>query len=225
MTQNRHNAVIHLGHQNGVVSLWTPNLPHPAVQLLAHLGPVVGLSVDPSTGGRYMASSGADGTVKVWDCRNWKGAVREWTTRGGGAELEWSAKGALAVATGGSVNVRPIHPLHTRYRACSRVCRRYTRNRRYRRFFLPKWPRHCTSRIRYLTDRSLQYGSAHSRTSLRSGTMRVSPHFSYPGLENPTLTAPKLILLKTRSGGRNARSRVSWTRSALGIRAAHNEVC
>ncbi|KAF8559395.1 BING4CT-domain-containing protein [Imleria badia] len=105
MTQNRHNAVIHLGHQNGVVSLWTPNLPHPAVQLLAHLGPVVGLSVDPSTGGRYMASSGADGTVKIWDCRNWKGAVREWTTRGGGAELEWSAKGALAVATGGSVNV------------------------------------------------------------------------------------------------------------------------
>ncbi|KAF8836563.1 BING4CT-domain-containing protein [Paxillus ammoniavirescens] len=105
MAQNRHNAVIHLGHQNGVVSLWTPNLPHPAVQLLAHLGPVVGLSVDPSTGGRYMASSGADGTVKVWDCRNWKGAVREWTTRGGSAELEWSAKGALAVAAGGSVNV------------------------------------------------------------------------------------------------------------------------
>lgn len=105
MTQNRHNAVIHLGHQNGVVTLWTPNLPHPAVQLLAHLGPVVGLSVDPSTGGRYMASSGADGTVKVWDCRNWKGCVREWTTRGGGAELEWSAKGALAVATGGSVNM------------------------------------------------------------------------------------------------------------------------
>ncbi|KAH7890320.1 BING4CT-domain-containing protein [Phlebopus sp. FC_14] len=97
MTQNRHNAVIHLGHQNGVVSLWTPNLPHPAVQLLAHLGPVVGLSVDPSTGGRYIATSGADGTVKVWDCRKLEG--------GGGAEVEWSAKGALAVATGGSVNV------------------------------------------------------------------------------------------------------------------------
>ncbi|KAL4063788.1 WD40-repeat-containing domain protein [Scleroderma yunnanense] len=105
MTQNRHNAVIHLGHQNGVVSLWTPNLPHPAVQLLAHLGPVVSLSIDPSTGGRYMASSGADGTVKIWDCRNWKGAIREWMTRGGSAELEWSAKSALAVATGGSVNV------------------------------------------------------------------------------------------------------------------------
>ncbi|KAG6371451.1 WD40-repeat-containing domain protein [Boletus reticuloceps] len=117
MTQNRHNAIIHLGHQNGVVSLWTPNLPRPAVQLLTHLGPVLSLSVDPSTGGRYMASSGADGTVKVWDCRNWKGAVREWATRGGGAELEWSAKGALAVATGGSVNVYTKPSIQTPFAA------------------------------------------------------------------------------------------------------------
>ena len=106
MTQNIHNAVIHLGHQNGTVTLWTPNLPHPAVRLLAHLGPVVSVSVDPSTGGRYMATAGQDGVVKVWDCRNWKGTVRQWTARGGNAELEWSQRGALAVATGGSVNVR-----------------------------------------------------------------------------------------------------------------------
>ncbi|KAG2368986.1 BING4CT-domain-containing protein [Suillus spraguei] len=105
LAQNKHNAVLHLGHSNGVVTLWTPNIPHPAVQILAHLGPVVGLSVDPSSGGRYMATSGQDGVVKVWDCRNWKGTVREWTTRGGSAELEWSARGALGVAVGGSVNV------------------------------------------------------------------------------------------------------------------------
>lgn len=105
MTQNRHNAVIHLGHQNGTVTLWTPNLPYPAVRLLAHLGPVVSVSVDPSSGGRYMSTAGQDGIVKVWDCRNWKGAIREWTARGGGGETEWSAKGALAVSSGGSVNV------------------------------------------------------------------------------------------------------------------------
>lgn len=105
MAQNRHNAVIHLGHQNGTITLWTPNLPHPAVQLLAHLGPVVSVSVDPSAGGRYMSTAGQDGTIKIWDCRNWKGAVREWSARGGGGEVEWSAKGSLAVASGGSVNV------------------------------------------------------------------------------------------------------------------------
>ena len=105
MTQNAHNAVIHLGHANGTVTLWTPNLPHPAVRLLAHLGPVASVSVDPSTGGRYMATAGQDGLVKVWDCRNWKGAIRTWNARGGGGEVEWSQRGALAVASGGSVNV------------------------------------------------------------------------------------------------------------------------
>ncbi|KAG0696524.1 NUC141 domain-containing protein [Suillus ampliporus] len=117
LAQNKHNAVLHLGHSNGVVSLWTPNLPHPAVQILAHLGPVVGLSVDPSSGGRYMATSGHDGVVKVWDCRNWKGTVREWTTRGGGAELEWSARGALGVAVGGSVNVYTKPSIQTTHAA------------------------------------------------------------------------------------------------------------
>ncbi|TFL07733.1 WD40-repeat-containing domain protein [Pterulicium gracile] len=113
MTQNPHNAVIHLGHQNGTVTLWTPNLPHPAVRLLAHMGPVASVSVDPShEGGRYMATSGGDGTVKVWDCRNWKGAVREWSTRGGSAEVTWSAKGVLAVGSGGSVNTYTSPTIH-----------------------------------------------------------------------------------------------------------------
>ncbi|KAF8351196.1 BING4CT-domain-containing protein [Amanita rubescens] len=114
MTQNFHNAVIYLGHQNGCVTLWTPNLPHPAVQLLAHLGPVVSVSVDPSQGGRYMATAGRDGTVKVWDCRNWKGAVRDWTVRGtGNVELDWSARGYLAVANSGNVNVYTPPTIHT----------------------------------------------------------------------------------------------------------------
>ncbi|KAI0327740.1 BING4CT-domain-containing protein [Cubamyces sp. BRFM 1775] len=117
MCQNPHNAVIHLGHQNGTVTLWTPNLPHPAVRLLAHLGPVGSVSVDSSTGGRYMATAGQDGTVKVWDCRNWKGAVRTWNARGGSAELEWSQKGALAVATGGSVNVYTKPSIQTPFTA------------------------------------------------------------------------------------------------------------
>ena len=142
MAQNLHNAVIHLGHQNGCVTLWTPNLSQPAVQLLAHLGPVVSVSVDPSEGGRYMATAGQDGTVKVWDCRNWKAALREWTPRGGSATLEWSARGFLAVASGGTVNVRISfiilysHELHTAPRC--------TTLPQYMNPLLPKYPHHCT---------------------------------------------------------------------------------
>jgi U3 small nucleolar RNA-associated protein 7 len=108
MTQNQHNAVIHLGHQNGTVTLWTPNLPHPAVRLLAHLGPISSVSVDQSTGGRYMTTAGVDGIVKLWDCRSWKDALRSWNSRGGHATLAWSQRGCLAVASGGAVNVGTI---------------------------------------------------------------------------------------------------------------------
>lgn len=71
------------------------------------MGPVSSISVDPSSGGRYMATGGTDGRVKVWDCRNWKGCVREWSPKSlsGNVEVEWSQKGFLAVASGGSVNV------------------------------------------------------------------------------------------------------------------------
>ncbi|KAG9127126.1 Small subunit (SSU) processome component [Ceratobasidium sp. 392] len=80
MTQNIHNAVIYLGHQNalndyapGTVALHTPSNPTPLVRLQAHLGPITSLSVDPNSGGRYLATAGQDSRVKIWDCRNWKG--------------------------------------------------------------------------------------------------------------------------------------------------------
>ncbi|KAJ2932985.1 hypothetical protein H1R20_g4134, partial [Candolleomyces eurysporus] len=61
--------------------------------------------------GRYLVTAGHDGKVKVWDCRNWKGVVREWSVHGAGdVELEWSQKGYLGVLSGGSVNV--YHPPH-----------------------------------------------------------------------------------------------------------------
>ena len=111
MCQNKHNAIIYLGHSNGTVSLWSPNMSESVVRVLAHRGGVKSVVVDESVagggmnGGRYMATAGLDGMVKVWDCRNWKGCVREWSARGGAAELDWSAKGVLAVASGGTVNV------------------------------------------------------------------------------------------------------------------------
>ncbi|KAJ9099239.1 hypothetical protein QFC21_004119 [Naganishia friedmannii] len=118
MAQNRHNAIIHLGHQNGTVTLWSPNLSTPHVKLLAHTGPVQSISIDPSASscGRYMATSGADGRVKVWDNRNWGKTVREFGVRSAGRhEVDWSGRGLLAVSGKGGVSVyRDLHAPSTK---------------------------------------------------------------------------------------------------------------
>ena len=70
LTQNPYNAVLHIGHQNGTVTLWSPNSSDPLVKLLAHHGPVRSLAIDRE--GRYMVSTGADRRMAVWDIRNLK---------------------------------------------------------------------------------------------------------------------------------------------------------
>lgn len=46
LCQNPWNAILHAGHQNGSVTLWSPNSSEPLVKLLAHKGPVRALAVD-----------------------------------------------------------------------------------------------------------------------------------------------------------------------------------
>jgi len=70
MRQNPYNAVMCLGHGDGQLTMWTPNLTSPVVKMLCHYGPVRAVAVDGS--GRYMATSGADKTVKVWDIRMYR---------------------------------------------------------------------------------------------------------------------------------------------------------
>lgn len=106
MTQNPLTAVLHLGHTNGTVTLWTPNLSTPAVKLLAHRGPVTGISIDARNGGREMATCGMDGTIKVWDTRMLgKGPRREWQARRPASDLQYSQRGLLGVAWGPHVSV------------------------------------------------------------------------------------------------------------------------
>lgn len=106
MAQNPQTAVIHLGHGNGTVTLWTPNMSTPALTLLAHHGPVSSVSISPRDGGREMATAGLEGGVKVWDCRMLgKGAVREWVSRKPVRELKYSQRGLLATSWGSHVSV------------------------------------------------------------------------------------------------------------------------
>lgn len=70
LTQNPWNAVIHAGHGNGQVTLWSPAMPKPLAQVLACRGPVTSVSVD--RGGKLMAAAGLDKVVRIWDIRMFK---------------------------------------------------------------------------------------------------------------------------------------------------------
>ncbi|GIX62225.1 BING4CT (NUC141) domain-containing protein [Babesia caballi] len=100
MRHNRDNGVVHLGHNCGTVTLWTPNEGRPAVEMLAHKGPLVSMAVHNN----YMATSGFDGFWSVWDLRNYSRALsRQFTGRTPPEAMAVSQTGILAMALGGRV--------------------------------------------------------------------------------------------------------------------------
>ncbi|OAR02860.1 hypothetical protein LLEC1_01758 [Akanthomyces lecanii] len=95
--QNRYNAIMHVGHQNGAVTLWSPNSQEPLVKLLAHRGPVRSLAMDRV--GRYMVSTGQDQRMAVWDIRMFK-EVNSYFTRQPASSVSISDTGLTAVGWG-----------------------------------------------------------------------------------------------------------------------------
>ncbi|KXT07374.1 hypothetical protein AC578_559 [Pseudocercospora eumusae] len=95
--QNTYNAIMHVGHQNGTVSLWSPNSTTPLVKMLCHRGPVRSLAVDRE--GRYMVSTGQDMKMAVWDVRNYK-PVHEYFLRQPGSSVAISDRNLTAVGWG-----------------------------------------------------------------------------------------------------------------------------
>ena len=102
MAHNPHNAVVHTGHNNGVVNLWSPTVGTPLVKMLCHKGPVRALDVD--LGGRTMVTAGADGQMKVWDLRNFQ-CKHAYFNPTPASTLAISQRGLLAVGFGPHVQV------------------------------------------------------------------------------------------------------------------------
>lgn len=102
LTQNRANAVIHAGHNNGTVTLWAPSMQTPLVKLLSCRGPVRSLAIDRS--GNYMAVAGSDRSVKIWDIRNFK-TLESYYSPTPASSLDISDTGLLAVGWGPHVQV------------------------------------------------------------------------------------------------------------------------
>ncbi|KAJ2875878.1 putative U3 small nucleolar RNA-associated protein 7 [Coemansia aciculifera] len=99
---NPYNAVVHMGHGNGIVTMWSPRQSQPLAKMLCHKGPVQAMAIDRS--GTYMATSGLDGSLKVWDIRNFK-ALHEYSTMRPAQSLDISQRGLLAAGWGANITV------------------------------------------------------------------------------------------------------------------------
>ncbi|KFY22716.1 hypothetical protein V493_06378 [Pseudogymnoascus sp. VKM F-4281 (FW-2241)] len=102
LKQNPHNAILHMGHQNGTVTLWSPNSTTPHVKLLAHRGPVRSIDIDRE--GRYMVSTGQDMKMSVWDIRMFK-EVNSYFTRRPASSVAISDTGLTAVGWGTQTSI------------------------------------------------------------------------------------------------------------------------
>ncbi|XP_055988426.1 WD repeat-containing protein 46 [Sorex fumeus] len=103
MTQNPYNAVIHLGHSNGTVSLWSPAMKEPLAKILCHRGGVRAVAVDST--GTHMATSGLDHQLKIFDLRGTFQPLSARTLPQGVGHLAFSQRGLLAAGMGDVVNV------------------------------------------------------------------------------------------------------------------------
>ena len=102
MTHNHANAVTHLGHSNGVVTLWSPAAGKPLASMFTHKAPVTDVAVDRS--GTYMATAARDGFMKVWDLRKF-GCIHAFKPDKPVTALDISDKGLLAMSSGRHVTI------------------------------------------------------------------------------------------------------------------------
>ncbi|KAK6825653.1 hypothetical protein PG987_013147 [Apiospora arundinis] len=102
MALNPWNAIVHAGHNNGTVTLWSPNNSEPLVKLLCHKGPVKSVAVDRE--GRYMVSCGNDRKMAVWDIRMFR-EVNSYFTRAPASSVSISDRGVTAVGWSTSVTM------------------------------------------------------------------------------------------------------------------------
>lgn len=118
LKHNNINAVSHLGHSNGVVSLWSPAAGKSLVSMFCHKAPVTDLAVDRE--GNYMATAGMDGMMKIWDLRTFK-CLHSYHTDYPVISLDISETGLLAMGMGREVQVlkdsftRPTETMYLRH--------------------------------------------------------------------------------------------------------------
>lgn len=103
MAHNPYNGVTCTGDSRGVVSMWSPTVKEPLAKMLCHSTPMTALAVDPK--GTYMATSGLDRHVKIWDIRSLKGPTCDYILRYAANEMAISQRGLLALGMGNQCEI------------------------------------------------------------------------------------------------------------------------
>lgn len=102
MRQNPYNALIHIGHAGGYVSLWSPAVGGALVTMQCHASPIEAIAIDPQ--GQYMGTSGLDGKLIIWDLRTWR-RLYEYVPLRPASSIDISQRGLLAAAYGPHVTI------------------------------------------------------------------------------------------------------------------------
>ncbi|SOV75176.1 nucleolar rRNA processing protein, putative [Plasmodium sp. gorilla clade G3] len=63
--QNKKDAIIYLGHRNGHVTLWSPNIDKSICDIFCHHTPISSIGVHDN----YLITASIDSTYKLWDIR------------------------------------------------------------------------------------------------------------------------------------------------------------
>lgn len=103
MRQNPANAIMHVGHKNGSVTLWSPASSQYLAKLQCHKGtPITSLAVQ----GHFMVTGGSDRQVKIWDLRMYKETHAYYTSSGAiPTSLDISQRGLLGIGHGSHATV------------------------------------------------------------------------------------------------------------------------
>ncbi|XP_052789816.1 WD repeat-containing protein 46-like [Mya arenaria] len=102
MCQNPSNAVVALGHSGGTVTMWCPKMKEAAVKMLCHSSGVRSIAINKD--GHYLATSGIDRTMRIWDLRTYK-QLQSYKVRMGAGQLAFSQTGLLTAGMGNVVEV------------------------------------------------------------------------------------------------------------------------
>ena len=94
---NPKNAIIHLGHNNGTVTLWTPTNQQPVARILCHKSRIRGLAI--SQNGYQLTTSDDRGYLKIFDLRTFK-ELYLYKSNSMISNITYSQKGLLAFSTG-----------------------------------------------------------------------------------------------------------------------------